>query len=215
MHWVRSHIGKVTDTIGHQGKECCQSVDSGCKGLRTRTCGGTLDALKEKGRVDRVIGVFTILAQHAKRESTLDITIVACILHALGRFRMYSRELCTTSMRLQVPRSCNRGVSLVKASQKQAGNALVTLGSGCLADASGDCLGNALQTANGVQAYLQADKKGDDSWVELPDEAQPGHVCGSTQLEAFGFGVSYRNVGSEPFPCDSSEVRSVCHVLGD
>ena len=138
----------------------------------------------------------------------MDITIVACILHALGRFRMYSRELCTTSLRLQVPRSCNRRVPHVEALQKQWGNAPVNSESCCPADASGNCPEDALQAADGIQPNLQADTKGDARWVEVPGEARIGHDWGSTQLEASVL-EPIAKVGSVPFPCDSSEVRLV------
>ena len=67
---------------------------------------------------------------------------------------------------------------------EELGNAPANLESGRLADAYGACPGNASQTADGVQAYLQADMKGDACWVDLPYEARPGQVWGPAHLDA-------------------------------
>jgi hypothetical protein len=64
------------------------------------------------------------------------------------------------------------------------GNAPANLESGRLADCYGACPGNASANADGVQAYLQARKRGDPCWVELPPEAHPGNMWGPTSLPA-------------------------------
>jgi hypothetical protein len=58
------------------------------------------------------------------------------------------------------------------------GNAPANLESGRLADCYGSCPGHASENADGVQAYLQARKRGDACWVELPPEAHPGNIWG-------------------------------------
>ena len=62
------------------------------------------------------------------------------------------------------------------------GNAPANLESGRLADCYGACPGHASENADGVQAYLQARKRGDPCWVELPPDAHPGSVFGPTNL---------------------------------
>ena len=53
---------------------------------------------------------------------------------------------------------------------------------GRLADCYGACPGNASENADGVQAYLQANTRGDACWVELPKEAHPGGIWGPEGL---------------------------------
>ena len=64
------------------------------------------------------------------------------------------------------------------------GNAPANLESGRLADCYGACPGHASENADGVQAYLQAKMLGDDCWVELPKDAQPGGIWGPDDLSA-------------------------------
>ena len=62
------------------------------------------------------------------------------------------------------------------------GNAPANLESGRLADCYGACPGHASENADGVQAYLQANMRGDACWVELPKDAHPGGLWGPDNL---------------------------------
>ena len=91
---------------------------------------------------------------------------------------------------------------------EELGNAPANLESGRLADAYGACPGNASQTADGIQAYVQADMKGDACWVELPGEARPGHVWGPTHLDASVL-KPIAEKWAVPFPGDPIKVRTI------
>jgi hypothetical protein len=64
------------------------------------------------------------------------------------------------------------------------GNAPANLESGRLADCYGSCPGNASENVDGVQAYLQARKRGGPCWVELPPEAISGNIWGPDNMPA-------------------------------
>ena len=66
----------------------------------------------------------------------------------------------------------------------ELGNAPANLESGRFADAYGCSRGNASQYADAIQAYLQAKMTGDKCWIELPREAHPGEIWGTSRYRA-------------------------------
>jgi hypothetical protein len=64
------------------------------------------------------------------------------------------------------------------------GNAPSSLESGRLVDAYGASEGCSSQTADAIQAYLQSEMQGDQCWITLPKEAEPGEVWGPQHYEA-------------------------------
>ena len=65
---------------------------------------------------------------------------------------------------------------------EELGNAPANLESGRIADCWGLCPGFDSETADAIQAYLQAEVRGDACWIELPFDARPGQLWGPTHI---------------------------------